>query len=172
MVDVTGGLADPVTRRAYDADTLQLVFSTNKGAAAICAAMLHQRRQLDYDAPVAEYWPEFAAAGKGEMTVGWMMSHPGEVVRRITGRRIGEFLRAEIAAPFDLGFWIGLPEEQEDRVAPLVSKPPDPAAAVRVRAFMASTWNLSAVASIVQPSVSTQSTMLRRCRGVNRAFGC
>ena len=77
VVDVTGGKADPATGRAYDADTLQLVFSTTKGAAAICAALLHERGELDYDAPVAEYWPEFAAAGKGEMTVGWMMSHRG-----------------------------------------------------------------------------------------------
>ena len=57
----------PVGRRGrrrhaapYTEDTLQLVFSTTKGATAICANLLAQRGELDVDAPVAEYWPEFA----------------------------------------------------------------------------------------------------------------
>ena len=70
VVDVTGGVADTVTGRPYDEQTLQLVFSTTKGAAAVCAAMLNQAGKLDYDAPVAEYWPEFAAAGKAALTGG------------------------------------------------------------------------------------------------------
>jgi CubicO group peptidase (beta-lactamase class C family) len=59
----------------YDRSTLQLVFSTTKGITAIAVAMCVERGLLDYDAPVATYWPEFAAAGKGEATVAQLLSH-------------------------------------------------------------------------------------------------
>ncbi|HEY9558051.1 MAG TPA: serine hydrolase domain-containing protein, partial [Acidimicrobiales bacterium] len=61
VVDLWGGVADPQTGAAYTDDTLQLVFSTTKGATAACANLLVQRGQLDLDAPVADYWPEFKA---------------------------------------------------------------------------------------------------------------
>ncbi len=64
VVDVWGGIADPATGRPWEQDTLQLHFSTTKGVAAICAAILYERGQLDYDSPVTAYWPEFAAGGK------------------------------------------------------------------------------------------------------------
>ena len=54
---------------------LQLVFSTTKGATAACANLLAQRGDLDIDAPVAEYWPEFKAAGKGDIPVRWLLCH-------------------------------------------------------------------------------------------------
>ena len=60
---------------AYDQQTLQLVFSTTKGITAIAVAMCVERGLLDYDATVATYWPEFAAAGKGEATVAQLLSH-------------------------------------------------------------------------------------------------
>ena len=74
VADLTGGTADD-TGRAYDADTLQLVFSSTKGVAAICLAMLVQAGELDYDAPVASIWPEFAAGGKAELPISWAISH-------------------------------------------------------------------------------------------------
>ena len=55
VVDVWGGMADPATGRPWEQDTLQLHFSTTKGVAAICAAILHERGQLDYDSPVIAY---------------------------------------------------------------------------------------------------------------------
>src|SRR2546423_11812339 len=59
VVDLWGGVADVETGRPYAEDSLQLVFSTTKGATAICANLLAQRGELDVDAPVANYWPEF-----------------------------------------------------------------------------------------------------------------
>ena len=153
----------------YGEDTLQLVFSTTKGATAACAHLLAQRGELDIDAPVARYWPEFAQAGKERVPVRWLLCHKvglpafdavlepgaafrwdpvidalaaqapywepgtahgyhaitygwlvGEVVRRISGKSLGTFFHDEIAVPLDLEFWIGLPEELEPRVAPLI----------------------------------------------------
>jgi CubicO group peptidase (beta-lactamase class C family) len=75
VVDVWGGVADVETTRPWDEDTLQLVFSTTKGVAAICAHLLAQRGDLDLDAPVAALWPEFAAAGKDRITTRDLLSH-------------------------------------------------------------------------------------------------
>ncbi|HVB94309.1 MAG TPA: serine hydrolase domain-containing protein [Acidimicrobiales bacterium] len=75
VVDLWGGSADPPSDRLYAGDTLQLVFSTTKGATAVCANLLIERGLLDPSAPVAEYWPEFAAAGKGGITVEWLLTH-------------------------------------------------------------------------------------------------
>jgi CubicO group peptidase (beta-lactamase class C family) len=56
-------------------DDLQGVFSSTKGASAICIALLVQRELLSLDAPVAHYWPEFAAGGKADVTVRIALSH-------------------------------------------------------------------------------------------------
>jgi CubicO group peptidase (beta-lactamase class C family) len=168
VVDLWGGTADHRTRVAYGPDTLQLVFSTTKGATAVCANLLIERGLLDPSAPVTEYWPEFGAEGKTGLPVEWLLTHQaglpaidatltlpealawdpivaalaaqkplwepgtahgyhaltygwlvGEVVRRITGKSLGAFFAEEVAAPLGLEFWIGLPESEEPRVAPL-----------------------------------------------------
>lgn len=75
VVDLWGGVANEETGAAWNEDTLQLVFSTTKGATAICAHLLAQRGELDFDAPVAEYWPEFKANGKENVPVRWLLSH-------------------------------------------------------------------------------------------------
>jgi CubicO group peptidase (beta-lactamase class C family) len=75
VVDLWGGLADRETGRPWAEDTLTLVFSTTKGATAICAHRLAQDGKLDLDAPVAKYWPEFAQAGKETMPVSYLLSH-------------------------------------------------------------------------------------------------
>jgi CubicO group peptidase (beta-lactamase class C family) len=74
-VDIWAGVADRTTGRPWTEDTLQLVYSTTKGAAAICVARLVEAGRLSYDEPVATYWPEFAANGKGSITVADVMSH-------------------------------------------------------------------------------------------------
>jgi len=56
-------------------DDLQGVFSSTKGVAAVCIALLVQRGALDLDAPVSRYWPEFAGGGKGDVTVRVALSH-------------------------------------------------------------------------------------------------
>lgn len=189
VVDLWGGVADPATGAPYTEDTLQLVFSTTKGATAACAHLLAQRGDLDLDAPVATYWPEFKAAGKGDIPVRWLLCHKaglpyvdatltldealawdpmiraleaqapiwepgtahgyhattygwlvGEVVRRVSGKSLGTFFNDEVAAPLGLEFWIGLPEEQHHRVAPLIhwggGGEPDPEMAALIDQFI------------------------------------
>jgi CubicO group peptidase (beta-lactamase class C family) len=197
VVDLWGGLADQDAGTPYTADTLQLVFSTTKGATAACANLLAQRGDLDIDAPVATYWPEFKAAGKEDIPVRWLLCHKaglpyvdahltldealgwepmvraleaqapvwepgtahgyhattfgwlvGEVVKRISGKSLGTFFHDEIATPLGLEFWIGLPDEQQPRVAPLLqwgsiggdaghdATPADPALAELIKQFM------------------------------------
>lgn len=177
VVDLTGGVADPATGAPYTEDTLQLIFSSTKGAAAICGHLLAERGELDFDAPVTDVWPEFGVAGKADATIGMLFSHRvglpvvdaeltraevlavdpivealgaqeplwepgsahgyhaltygwlvGEIVRRVSGRTIGEFFAEEVAGPLGLDFWIGLPDEHQDRVSPLIASRPDAAA--------------------------------------------
>ncbi|MQS34180.1 serine hydrolase domain-containing protein [Streptomyces katsurahamanus] len=80
VVDLWAGVADPNTGRSWERDTLQLVYSATKGATATAAHLLAQRGELDLDAPVAEYWPEFAANGKAEIPVRWLLSHQAGLV--------------------------------------------------------------------------------------------
>ncbi len=78
------------TGAAYDRDTLQIVFSSTKGATAACAHLLAQRGLLDIDAPVVTYWPEFGQAGKEHIPVRWLLSHQAglpTVDAKLTARR-------------------------------------------------------------------------------------
>ena len=193
VVDLWGGEADRRTHRPYAEDTLQLVFSTTKGVTAICANILAQRGELDLDAKVTDYWPEFAAAGKADVPVRWLLSHRvglpwieadmtleqaldgeqvvealaaaepawepgsqhgyhattfgwlvGEIIRRVSGKSVGQFVRDELAGPLGLDLWIGLPEEEHDRVAPLevIELPTDPNLAALVDQFIGPETNL------------------------------
>ncbi|MFQ6331242.1 serine hydrolase domain-containing protein [Nocardia sp. CWNU-33] len=75
VVDLWDGLADRQTNRPWDENTTVRVASTTKGFTAICAHMLARRGELDLDAPVVKYWPEFGAAGKEQIPVRWLLSH-------------------------------------------------------------------------------------------------
>lgn len=75
VVDLWGGVADSGTGRPWTRDTLQLVYSATKAATATCAHLLAQRGELDLDRPAASYWPEFAAGGKADIPVRWLLSH-------------------------------------------------------------------------------------------------
>ncbi|MDO8616138.1 MAG: serine hydrolase domain-containing protein [Dehalococcoidia bacterium] len=75
VVDVWGGHADAGRTRPWERDTIVNVFSTTKGMTAICANRLIDEGQLDPDAPVARYWPEFAQAGKDKLPVRHLLSH-------------------------------------------------------------------------------------------------
>ena len=170
VVDLWGGVADTRTGRPWEQDTLVLVYSTTKGITAMCANRLVQQGAIDVEAPVATYWPEFAQAGKEQVTVADLLSHRaglawvdgslsfdqalawdpviealerqtpswppgsahgyhattygwlvGEVVRRVTGRSLGTYLREEIAGPLGAEFFVGLPASEEHRVARLIS---------------------------------------------------
>lgn len=178
VVDLWGGVADPATGAAWQRDTICTVFSCTKGAMALCAHVLADRGLLDFDAPVAQYWPEFGQRGKETIPVRMLLNHQsgmaahrepvpegglydwnracsmlaeqdpfwtpgtthgyhamtfgflvGEVVRRITGRSPGTFFRDEIAGPLGIDFYVGLPESEEGRVAPITPHdPPGPGA--------------------------------------------
>ncbi len=73
VIDLWGGLARDDA--PWQRDTVSIVFSCTKGATAICAHVLASRGLLDVDAPVAEYWPEFARNGKERATVRMMLDH-------------------------------------------------------------------------------------------------
>jgi len=75
VVDLWGGIADARTGRPWEEDTAVLVFSSTKGAVAIAMGLLAERRALDFDARVADAWPEFAANGKESITVRDVLSH-------------------------------------------------------------------------------------------------
>ncbi|MFI5802072.1 serine hydrolase domain-containing protein [Streptomyces sp. NPDC051561] len=75
VVDLWGGWADAGMNRPWERDTLVNVWSTTKGPTALCAHLLADRGELDLDAPVASYWPEFAAAGKEGVLVRHLLSH-------------------------------------------------------------------------------------------------
>jgi CubicO group peptidase (beta-lactamase class C family) len=75
VVDLWGGAFDRDATQPYGQDTLQLVFSTTKGATAMCANLLAQRGELDVNAPVSAYWPEFAQAGKEDLPVLYLLTH-------------------------------------------------------------------------------------------------
>ncbi|MEV4080632.1 serine hydrolase domain-containing protein [Nonomuraea fuscirosea] len=171
VVDLWGGIADPETGRPWERGTLQVVYSTTKAVTAACALLLAQRGELDLDAPVARYWPEFAAQGKERLPVRWLLTHQaglpaidrpitpaeaiawepmvdalaaqrpywepgtehgyhgqtygwlvGEVVRRVSGRSVGTFLAEEIAGPFGIDFWIGLPKSEHHRVSRILTE--------------------------------------------------
>ena len=75
VVDAWGGSADPATGRPVTADTLFNVYSVTKAIAATALHILVDRGRLDYDAPVATWWPEYAARGKGGTTVRDVLTH-------------------------------------------------------------------------------------------------
>ena len=75
VVDVWKGWADRGGHLPWSADTAAMVFSASKGMAATVIHRLADRGLIDYEAPVAEYWPEFAANGKSAMTVREVMRH-------------------------------------------------------------------------------------------------
>ena len=74
-VDVWGGLADETTGRRVDGDTLFPVFSVTKAVTATALHIQAERGLIDYDKPIAHYWPEFAAQGKDKATVRDALTH-------------------------------------------------------------------------------------------------
>ena len=171
-IDIWAGYADAARMRPWKRDTLACLFSTTKAMTVLSALVLVDRGLLDLDAPVANYWPEFAQAGKGAIPVRYLLSHQsgvagfderiavealydwerittllarqkpwwqpgtqsgyhaltqgymvGEVIRRITHRSVGTFLRDEIAGPLQADLHLGLTAEDDPRVAEMI---PDP----------------------------------------------
>jgi CubicO group peptidase (beta-lactamase class C family) len=75
VVDIWGGYVDEAKTVPWERDTIINVWSTTKTMAALCTLMLADRGELDLHAPVSRYWPEFAAASKGDVEVRHFLSH-------------------------------------------------------------------------------------------------
>jgi CubicO group peptidase (beta-lactamase class C family) len=75
VVDIWGGYADAERTRPWERDTITGVWSTTKTMTALCALILADRGDIDLDAPVAKYWPEFAAAGKEKLLLRHVLGH-------------------------------------------------------------------------------------------------
>jgi CubicO group peptidase (beta-lactamase class C family) len=75
VIDAWSGVADPATGRPVDGDTLFNVYSVTKAVAATALHILADRGQIDYDAPVARYWPEYGMRGKARTTVRDVLTH-------------------------------------------------------------------------------------------------
>ncbi|GAA3443796.1 serine hydrolase domain-containing protein [Planomonospora venezuelensis] len=79
LVDAVAGVADPATGRAFTSDTPVYVTSTGKGVISAVVHVLAERGVIDYDAPIASYWPEFGACGKDRATVRHALTHSAGV---------------------------------------------------------------------------------------------
>lgn len=75
VVDLWGGWKDAARTSPWERDTIVNTFSTTKGMTTVCLLQLVEQGKVDLDAPVATYWPEFAAAGKDKVTVRHLLTH-------------------------------------------------------------------------------------------------
>ena len=90
VVDAWAGVAERATGRPVDGDTLFTVFSVSKGVVATCAHLLAERGRMDYDAPVARYWPAFGARGKERITVRDALAHRAGVPQLPAGTTLAD----------------------------------------------------------------------------------
>ena len=183
VVDLWGGSKDAEGTDPWAEDTMCVVFSSTKGAVALAAHTLVAAGELEVDAPVSRWWPEFAANGKESATVRMMLDHSvgvpamreklkdkgccdwgymverlereapfwkpgerngyhmanfgwtvGELVRRAAGQSLGDYFREAIAGPTGAECWIGLPESEEPKVAPMI--PAKPVRGAELSAFV------------------------------------
>ncbi len=79
LVDLWGGIANPKTGKAWERDTVSVVFSCTKGATALCAHMLADAGKFAYHDKVTTLWPEFGQGGKGDTTIEMMLTHTSPV---------------------------------------------------------------------------------------------
>jgi len=175
VIDMWGGFCDEARTVPWGEHTITNVWSSTKTVTSLAALMLADRGELDVDAPVARYWPEFAAAGKQDVRVRHLMSHSsgvsaldqpavvedlydwqkatsrmaaqapwwepgtasgyhalnyghlvGELVRRISGKTLKQFVAEEITGPLGADFQIGAAESDWGRIANVVPPPPLP----------------------------------------------
>ena len=171
VVDLWGGFEDEERTRPWTPETLVCTMSVSKGVVAMAAHCLADRGELDYSAPVAEYWPEFGQNGKESVTVEQLLSHltaltfidaaepddvfhwdrfirkieaqapgwkpgtkgtyhsvtygflVGELVRRISGKTIDQFIRDEISGPLGANYVLGASDRELEHWVPHIMNP-------------------------------------------------
>ncbi|MFV0534248.1 MAG: serine hydrolase domain-containing protein [Cumulibacter sp.] len=187
IVDIWAGWMDQEKTRPWEQDTITNVWSTTKTVSALAGLMLIDRGLIHEDDPVAKHWPEFAANGKENVTIGHVLSHTsglpvwekpitleevydwttateklagqapwwepgaasgyqamnyghfiGEVVRRVTGKPLAQFVAEEISGPLNADFQIGAARADYDRISAVISPPPpEPVAGLDPNSVMA-----------------------------------
>lgn len=169
VIDLWSGYSDEAKTKLWDKDTIVNVYSTSKFVTSVCMLMLMDRGIIDAEAPVANYWPEFAQAGKEKITIAHLLSHTaglpgfnetldikdfynwdkatellskqepwwedrgrsgyhavtrgfllGEVMKRVTNKSVGDFLKEEITDPLNIDFRIGKSDTERERIAELI----------------------------------------------------
>ena len=176
VLELHGGFRDAQRQHPWTPETIVLFWSATKGLGSACLLHVLQEAQISLGRRVAEFWPEFAQARKGEITLAQLLSHQAglvafdepadvldyasviralehqaplwppstahgyhartfgflldELVRRISRKTLSEYWREIFGVPLRLSIWIGLPENENDRVATIYpakagSPPPD-----------------------------------------------
>jgi CubicO group peptidase (beta-lactamase class C family) len=214
IVDLYGGFCDARHEKPWKADTLVLIWSATKGLGSACVLHVLQEHRVGIDRCVADFWPEFAQAGKEKITLAQLLSHqtglcaldarvdvldygavikalevqtplwpPGtahgyhartfgflldELVRRIAGKTLSQYWHEVFAQPLNLDLWIGLPEEENARVATVyaakIGRPPEPkkfysdltTPGTLARKTFSSPYGLQSVSGMNTPAVRAQ----------------
>ena len=214
IVDLYSGFCDARHEKPWEANTLVLVWSATKGIGSACVLHVLQEHRIGIDRCVAEFWPEFAQAGKEKITLSQLLSHqaglcaldarvdildydaviralevqkplwpPGtahgyhartfgflldELVRRIAGKTLSRYWCEVFAEPLGLDLWIGLPEEQNPRVATVYAaksgRPPEPkkfysdltTPGTLARKTFTSPYGLNSISGMNAPAVRAQ----------------
>jgi CubicO group peptidase (beta-lactamase class C family) len=214
IVELHGGCRDNRKEKPWSDNTIVLVWSATKGIGSACLLHALQENRIEISRRVVEFWPEFGAAGKQEVTIAALMSHAGglcaldlpadvldygavisalekqtplwppdtahgyhartfgflidELSRRITGSSIAAYWRKHLAEPLELDFWIGLPNELNDRVATTYAaktgQTPEPAKFYRdlgtrgtlQRRVFTSPHGLNSVSAMNKPEIRAQ----------------
>ena len=172
LVDLAGGFKNKDKTELWTPTTTVCVHSTGKGIVAMCLAILIEKGMLNLDNKVSEYWPEFGANNKTDITVRTLLSHQaglyawkekmtesdflnwnyctellaaqetlhipgtkicyhaksigflvGELIKRISGKSVGEFLKEELVDPLNVSCTIGTPISYHSEIAELISSP-------------------------------------------------
>jgi CubicO group peptidase (beta-lactamase class C family) len=214
IVDLYGGFCDARHEKPWKADTPVLIWSATKGLGSACVLHVLQEHRVGIDRCVADFWPEFAQAGKEKITLAQLLSHqtglcaldarvdvldygavikalevqtplwpPGtahgyhartfgflldELVRRIARKTLSQYWHEVFAQPLNLDLWIGLPEEENARVATVyaakIGRPPEPkkfysdltTPGTLARKTFSSPYGLQSVSGMNTPAVRAQ----------------
>ena len=171
VVDLWGGYKNLARTVPWESDTIVIMNSVAKSMSALCTHILIDRGLIDFDAPVAKYWPEFGQAGKDKVLVRHVLSHTcgvifcdrappdswfdwpvfiraleqqepawepgtdgaynsinigfilGELVRRVSGKTLGTFLRENVTGPLGADYHIGMTPAEIARVSDMHQNP-------------------------------------------------